>query len=87
MIFGKDDSSSSSEEENADEDLFGKQTGGMIMMPQVNPQDKMFDNSVENMQDFFDKINDFEQITSQSLKDMWKVSGSAFQHIKVKLDL
>ena len=35
MIFGKDDSSSSSEEENADgEDLFGKQTGGMIMMPQ-----------------------------------------------------
>jgi len=70
MIFGKDDSSSSSEEENADEDLFGKQTGGMIMMPQVNPQYKMFDNSVENMQDFFDKINDFEQITSQSLKDM-----------------
>jgi hypothetical protein len=47
----------------------------------------MFDASVQNMQDFFDKINDFEQITSQSLKDMWKVSGSAFQHIKVKLDL
>ena len=29
----------------------------------------MFDASVENMQDFFSKINDFEQITSQSLKD------------------
>jgi len=39
------------------------------------------------MQGFFSKINDFEQITSTSLKDIWKVSGSAFQHIKVKLDL
>jgi hypothetical protein len=80
MIFGKDDSSSSSDEDAEGEDLFGKKTSGpdMIMMPQVNPQDKMFDNSVQNMQDFFDKINDFEQITSQSLKDMWKVSGTAF---------
>lgn len=71
-----DTSSSSDDENPDNEDLFGKQAGGggMIMMPQgkyilislsllhiiVNPQDKMFDNSVENMQDFFDKINDFE---------------------------
>jgi len=36
MIFGKDDSSSSSEDENDNEDLFGKKDAGgnaMIMMP------------------------------------------------------
>tara|TARA_B110001450_G_C17348488_1_gene370497 strand:+ start:13 stop:168 length:156 start_codon:yes stop_codon:yes gene_type:complete len=37
MIFGKDDSSSSSDEADEGEDLFGKKDGGgnaMIMMPQ-----------------------------------------------------
>ena len=36
MIFGKDDSSSSSDEDAEGEDLFGKKTSGpdMMMMPQ-----------------------------------------------------
>lgn len=39
------------------------------------------------MNTFFMKINKFEKVTGQGLHDIWKVSGSGFQHIKVNMDM
>ena len=40
------------------------------------------------MDKFFEKINQFEKITNQSLKDIWKENGPcSHQQLKVKLDL
>jgi len=36
---------------------------------------------------FFEKINQFEKITNQSMQDIWKMTGPRFEHIKVKLDM
>jgi hypothetical protein len=40
-----------------------------------NPQDVLFETTKEDMDKFFEKINQFEKITNQSLKDIWKENG------------
>ena len=52
-----------------------------------NPQDVLFDKSVVEINEFFSKVNHFEKITTMGLKDIWKISGPSFQHIKVNLDM
>lgn len=39
------------------------------------------------MDDFFNRLNQFEKVTNQGLEDIWKVSGPKFEHIKIKLDM
>lgn len=56
----------------------------------VNIEDQgevLFDQSVEDMDKFFIKLNQFENLTNASLRDIWKKAGPQFQPVKVQLDL
>jgi hypothetical protein len=53
----------------------------------VNPQEAMFDKSIKDMNNFLNKINQFEKITGTGISDIWQQSGHDFQHIKVNLDM
>jgi hypothetical protein len=52
-----------------------------------NPQDMLFNKTVDEFNSFLSKINQFEKITGIGLNDMWKQNGHSFQHIKVNLDM
>lgn len=45
------------------------------------------DVATKDMNNFYEKINQFEKITNSTLLDVWKQHGSSFHPIKVKLDL
>jgi len=47
----------------------------------------LFDQSVADMDKFFQRVNQFEKITNETLEDNWKIIGPSFQHIKVQLDM
>ena len=47
----------------------------------------MWDKGVSNMNEFLDKLNQFEKITTNSLHDLWKMKDLAFQPIKVRIDI
>jgi len=38
----------------------------------------MFEEGMSNMNNFFEKINQFEKITNSSLEDIWKQPGPFF---------
>jgi len=39
------------------------------------------------MDNFFEKVSQFEKITNNNMEDQWKVTGPCFQPLKVQLDL
>jgi hypothetical protein len=47
-------------------------------IPQKNPQEFLFDKAKSEMSDFIDKINNFEKITNNSLKDLWRIKDIGF---------
>jgi hypothetical protein len=65
MIFRPESSSSSSEEEEIDEnDPIKSVPINFDLLPQKNPQDTLFEQSLMDMDKFFEKINLFEKITN-----------------------
>lgn len=47
----------------------------------------VFDEGVNNMNDFLNKIKQFEQITNQHMTDIWRIKDLAFQPLQVSLDI
>lgn len=47
----------------------------------------MFEEGVKNMNDFLEQINKFEKITNSRLIDLWKIKDTAFQPLKVTIDI
>lgn len=52
-----------------------------------DPAEQVFDTGVQNMNDFLDKVKEFEKITNQHFGDQWKIKDLAFQPLKVQLDI
>ncbi len=42
---------------------------------------------MKNMNEFIDKVNQFEKITNSRLIDMWQIKDTAFQPLKVTIDI
>jgi hypothetical protein len=42
---------------------------------------------VNNMNDFLRKVNQFEQITNDQLKDVWRIKDLAFVPLEVRVDV
>ena len=42
---------------------------------------------MKNMQKFLDDINQFERITNSRIADMWRIKDTAFQPLKVSIDI
>lgn len=51
------------------------------------PQDTLLEDSMKNMNDFLEKVNKFEKITNSRLIDLWQIKDSAFQPLKVSIDI
>lgn len=47
----------------------------------------VFDEGVNNMNEFLTKIKQFEQITNQHMTDIWRIKDLAFQPLQVSLDI
>lgn len=47
----------------------------------------MLEKGIEDMNNFFIKVNQFEKITNSALLDIWKKRSPDFQPLKVQLDL
>jgi hypothetical protein len=44
-----------------------------------NPKDEVFDKGKDQLNDFISKVNQFEEITNASLKDLWRIKDVGFQ--------
>lgn len=54
----------------------------------VEPQqDVLLEDEIKNMNEFIEKVNKFEKITNSRLIDLWQIKDSAFQPLKVSIDI
>jgi hypothetical protein len=51
------------------------------------PQEEVFEKGVKNMNNFLDQINKYEKITNSRLVDLWRIKDTAFQPLKVSIDI
>jgi hypothetical protein len=42
---------------------------------------------MRNMNDFLEKVNKFEKITNSRLVDLWQIKDTAFQPLRVSIDI
>lgn len=47
----------------------------------------VFDGGVANVNDFINKIKQFEHITTTHMTDIWRIKDLAFQPLQVQLDI
>jgi hypothetical protein len=54
----------------------------------VEPQDELvLDDSIKDMNEFLQKLNKFEKITNSRLVDLWQIKDTAFQPLRVSIDV
>jgi len=54
----------------------------------LEEQDQIvLDDSIKDMNDFLDKLNKFEKITNSRLVDLWQIKDTAFQPLRVSIDV
>jgi len=51
----------------------------MMSVPSKNPKDEVFDKGKDELNEFISKVNQFEEITNASLKDLWRIKDVGFQ--------
>lgn len=81
-IFKDQDSSSS--ETDSDEN---QATPGQVYIPTRDPTETIFEMGVNNMNDFLTKIQKFESITQDRMKDLWRIKDVAFVPLEVRVDV
>ncbi len=54
----------------------------------LEEQDQIvLDDSIKDMNDFLDKLNKFEKITNSRIVDLWQIKDTAFQPLRVSIDV
>ena len=67
-IFKEEDTSSSSEDENNPQHQTQE-----IYIPTKDPTETIFENGLQNMNDFLSKVQKFESVTQDRMKDLWRL--------------
>lgn len=52
----------------------------------ADPALELYEQTVQSMNDYLDSLNKFENITNNTLVDIWKIKDTAFSPLKMKLD-
>lgn len=47
----------------------------------------MLEDCLKNMNEFLEKVNKFENITNSRLVDLWQIKDTAFQPLRVAIDI
>ena len=47
----------------------------------------IFDNGLSSMNEFLKKVSQFEHITNDQLKDLWKIKDMGFAPLEVRVDV
>jgi hypothetical protein len=58
-----------------------------MFLPQKDPAEAIFDKGLNQMNDFLNKVKQFERITQDSLKDLWRIRDVAFVPLEVTVDV
>lgn len=56
-------------------------------MPTKDPSELVLSNGIKQMNDFLNRIKQFETITQDSLKDLWRIKDVAFVPLEVRVDV
>jgi len=70
----KDSSSEHTSDEESQEEVKVEDA----LIPQKDPAEKVFDDNVENVNNFLKKVREFEEITNRQITDMWRIKDMAF---------
>jgi hypothetical protein len=82
-IFKEYDTESDSSEEDRKADIQEKE----MYIPQKDPAELIFDNGVQSMNEFLNKVQKFEAITNEQMKDLWRIKEVAFVPLEVRVDV
>lgn len=52
-----------------------------------DPAEQVFDDNMENVNNFLKQITDFERATDNQMADLWRIKDMAYQPLKVQLDI
>lgn len=56
-------------------------------IPQRDPAEAMLEGGIQNVNSFLKRIKEFENITNEQLKDLWRIRDLAFAPLEVKVDV
>jgi hypothetical protein len=59
----------------------------MQFMPLKEQDQIVLEDEMKDMNDFLDKVNKFENITNSRLVDLWQIKDTAFQPLRVSIDV
>lgn len=66
-----DDSSEEEKRDSSDEDQ-------QVLIPAKDPAEQVFDDNIENVNNFLQRIAKFEMSTNSGMTDMWRIKDMAF---------
>jgi hypothetical protein len=59
----------------------------MSFIPTKDPAERIFDQGVSSMNEFLSKVQKFETITQDRMKDLWRIKDVAFVPLEVRVDV
>jgi hypothetical protein len=58
--------------------VFKDSQGKAMFIPSKDPAEMIFERGLHSMNEFLNRVKQFESITQDSLKDLWRIRDVAF---------